>query len=296
MIGNLIFFLTVCVSTGLIIFVLSKIIKYVVLFSKFAFAVIGAAALCQFVTIVESNIFVNFIVIMIPLLGLCFLMNLFPRINFSITFLLNIFIITIIGTSVIQGVLPKIGSGLQMNKYVLLFIYLVCAIISFRVLMDQVQVKKDMKFFLLRFFDRLLASVLNTVSLFYIILQTINFPDNIPLFIAAIGVSIVLFYLADIFLFKWISPLATGRKMPSEIRHILEKDWSDSKIFSFSGDGSSWSISSMDNDNSMWDYDEQQRRNQALNESLWAAQREREAYEEYQKQVESANRYYDENY
>ncbi len=84
--------------------------------------------------------------------------------------------------------------------------------------------------------------------------------------------------------------------MPSEVRHILEKDWSKSKIFSFSGDDSPFSISSTDNDNSTWAYDEQQRLNRELEDSLWAAQREREAYEDYQKQVESANRYYDENY
>ena len=128
--GNLLSFLSVCVSTGLSIFVLSKIIKYVVLFSKVAFAVIGAAALCQYVTIVEANGFVNFAVILLPLLGFCFLLNLLPRINFSITFLLIVLIITTIGTAVIQGILPKIGDGLQLNKYALLLSYLVGAAVS----------------------------------------------------------------------------------------------------------------------------------------------------------------------
>ena len=289
--GNLLSFLSVCFSTGLSIFVLSKIIKYVVLFSKVAFAVIGAAALCQYVTIVEANGFVNFAVILLPLLGLCFLLNLLPRINFSITFLLNVLIITTIGTAVIQGILPKIGDGLQLNKYALLLIYLVGAAVSFRVLMDQVKVKKDLKFLVLRVFDRLIASVINTATLFFIILQTVNFPDNIPLFVAAVVVCLVLFYLADIFLFKKISPLASGRKMTSEVRHILEKDWSESGVSAIL-DG----ISSLDYEHDTSAYDEQQRRNRELDDSLWAAQREREEYERVQKESDAAIRYYEENY
>lgn len=292
MIGNLLSFLCLCATTGLSVYFLSKVIKYVVLFSKIAFAVICAAALCQFVSLVDANIFLNFVVWLLPCLGLCFLLNLFPRINFAITFLLNILIITVIGTGVIQGILPKIGVY-SMNKYLLLAIYLVSAVVSFRVLMDQVKVKKDLKFLVVRVFDRLMASALNTVSLFYIILQTVNFPDNIPLFIAAVCVSFVLFYLADIYLFKLISPLATGRKMPSEVRHILNADWGKLKDISLF-DVDSYKI---DNDSRSYDaYDEQQRQHNRLMESMWAAQREQEEYDRIQRETDDAIRFYNENY
>ena len=180
-------FLIIAACTGLTAFLLAKFVKYVVLFSKIAFGLLGAIVMFQLVTLVPDNAILNYLAWAAILMASVFLLGLLPRVNLAITFLLDMLLITLVGTIAVQTVLAKISDTLRLNEYILLLIYIVSAGISFRVMMDQVKGGKDLPFFLLRAVDRILDSVINSIALFYCILMTVNLPDNIPLILTAMG-------------------------------------------------------------------------------------------------------------